>query len=547
MKRLFALVICALGLLSQMRAQDANTSHTASVAGAVVKEPGSQPLKKALLHLIAEDQKQGGNYTADTDSEGRFRFEKVEPGRYRLLLEKTGFHQINPRGHLAEGSTLTVQAGEDIHDLLFQMLPSAVITGRVVDEDGDPLAGYGVSLLRKRPGKSREPEIAGEERTNDLGEYRFPGLFPGQYLVGVVPVPDVSNFIHSAKPPAESAGKPDLSYLTTYYPGTTDFAQAGVIDLRTGDEMPVNFTLVPARSYRIRGMVTGIPAHQKPMVQLISRGVTQMMNAADVAPDGQFEIRGVAPGSYSITVFAGAEGQTLSARQNVTVVASDVEGIKLVPARPFTLSGHLRFEGQPPKDMTQYTVSLRGTDDVAGGSIYVVPGGVSGTQVDRIGDFRFTDLNPGSYQVQVYDRERPDSFLKSVSLGSSNADTSFRLSGPASLEVVVSSRGATLEGVALDKDQPAANATVVVVPEEKYRKIQERFGVGSTDQNGHFTIRGLAPGSYTAFAWQDVDDGLYYDADFLKSQESNGTALKVEEGSRQKIDLKRSTVGDEWQ
>jgi hypothetical protein len=137
--------------------------------------------------------------------------------------------------------------------------------------------------------------------------------------------------------------------------------------------------------------------------------------------------------------------------------------------------------------------------------------------------------------------------LKSVSLGSSNADTGFRLSGPASLEVVVSSRGATLEGVALDKDQPAANATVVVVPEEKYRRIQERFGVGSTDQNGHFTIRGLAPGSYTAFAWQDVDDGLYYDADFLKSQESNGTALKVEEGSRQRIELKRSAVGDEWQ
>ena len=73
------------------------------------------------------------------------------------------------------------------------------------------------------------------------------------------------------------------------------------------------------------------------------------------------------------------------------------------------------------------------------------------------------------------------------------------------------------------------------------------FGAGSTDQNGHFVIRGLAPGSYTVFAWQDLDDGLYGDPAFLKSQESNGVALKVEEGSRQKIELKVSPVGEEWQ
>jgi len=60
-------------------------------------------------------------------------------------------------------------------------------------------------------------------------------------------------------------------------------------------------------------------------------------------------------------------------------------------------------------------------------------------------------------------------------------------------------------------------------------------------------IHGLAPGSYTVFAWQDLEDGAYYDAEFLKSQESNGTALKVEEGSRQKIELKPAPVSEDWQ
>ena len=57
--------------------------------------------------------------------------------------------------------------------------------------------------------------------------------------------------------------------------------------------------------------------------------------------------------------------------------------------------------------------------------------------------------------------------------------------------------------------------------------------IGTTDQHGRFTIRGLAPGSYTLYAWQDLDESVYRDADFLKSQEANGKAVKVEEGSDQ--------------
>jgi hypothetical protein len=166
-------------------------------------------------------------------------------------------------------------------------------------------------------------------------------------------------------------------------------------------------------------------------------------------------------------------------------------------------------------------------------------------------------VNPGNYIVQVYGGDPQGFFLKSVMLGGRDISAGFTASGLASLDLLVSYRGGAVEGTVVEKEKgvdtdhvnnehPAANATVVAVPDEKYRKLPDHFGIGSSDQQGRFTIRGLAPGSYALYAWQDLEDGVWRDADFLKSQEANGRALKVEEGSRQQVELKLSPVGEEW-
>src|SRR5580658_6723137 len=77
-------------------AQQPAPAAKASIAGTVVKEPGSEPLKKVLVQVIAEHQ--GESYTASTDTDGHFRVDNVAPGRYNIFFEKTGLAGVNAQG-----------------------------------------------------------------------------------------------------------------------------------------------------------------------------------------------------------------------------------------------------------------------------------------------------------------------------------------------------------------------------------------------------------------------------------------------------------------
>src|SRR5258708_23627377 len=120
MIRSLALVCFVLSAFSFASAQEsASAVKGSSIAGTVVKEPGSQPLKKVLVQVIAEEQKQGGNYTASTDADGYFHIESVVPGRYRLFLEKTGVVEVNGRRLKSDTNVLPVQAVQSGEYLLF--------------------------------------------------------------------------------------------------------------------------------------------------------------------------------------------------------------------------------------------------------------------------------------------------------------------------------------------------------------------------------------------------------------------------------------------
>jgi hypothetical protein len=526
-------------------------SNHAILQGIVTKEPGSVPLKKALIELIADSQNDGRNYTALSGADGSFRIEDVVPGRYRLFAERSGYQEIDKHRLRSEGRLLTLSAGQEVSDLTIRLQAAAVVEGRVSDEDGDPMPEAQVAVLRQTfvAGHSHWEQV-GAERTNDLGLYRIPGLAAGNYFVSVTPPPDFRSLIETTGNTPEAAphsgaasNKPAaVAYQTTYYPGARDRGQATSIQLRAGDEFPVNFSLTPSPSLSIRGSVANLPDGTTAAIMLQSKDLNLVLNGAEMHKDGSFEIRGVSPGDYTIVATVDDVKVPMMARQSLQL-AESMEGLRLSPQRGGTIQGRLQIEAKVNgrSDPTQVLLQLRcsdGADESVGVSMGI--GFSTSTKVRGDGSFEWKDVPPGLYSVQVSaTSEMPDWFLKSVTAGGRDVlDSGFSVIGGATtLDLVASANGAVAEGVASNQNGAVADAVVVAVPEAHLRGRPERYRKTVTDQSGRFTLRGLPPGDYTLIAWESVDGEAYYNPEFLKTHEGQGKALHLDEGRHVSVQL----------
>jgi hypothetical protein len=407
-------------------------------------------------------------------------------------------------------------------------------------------------------GRSHWEQVSAE-RTNDLGEYRIAGLSAGSYFVSVTPPPDFKSLIEAtssggllrgAVTPAEKPAT--AAYQTMYYPGTRDRGQAAAIQLHAGDDFPANFSLTPSASLTIRGSVVNLPAGASASILLQSKDFSLVLSGAETRKDGSFEIRDVSPGTYTILATVDNAASPMMARQSLQVSASNIDGLRLAPQTGGSIRGHLRMEagaenpGNARSDPSQIFLLLHPGegDDDALGTFSLGDGFSTLAHVSGDGSFEWKNVPAGRYSIQISDASAiPDWFLKSaVAAGRNVSDSGLSMNGGSVvLDLVASANGATVDGMAIDskeKEEPVADVVIVAVPEVRLRSRPDRYRKAVTDQSGHFTLRGLPPGDYTLFAWECVEDEVYYNAEFLKSYEGQGKALRVNEGERTSMQLR---------
>jgi protocatechuate 3,4-dioxygenase beta subunit len=553
--RLALIFACMATLMANMTGQTATSEKgpaQASLEGKVVKESAGEPLKKAIIELIGENQEEGDNFTATSDQDGHYKIAGIHPGRYRLFVERSGYIEVDARRRRSDGVVLSFEAGQELKDRTLHMLAAAVVAGRVVDEDGDPMANVDVTVLRRRfssGGFKFEP--SGSSQTNDLGEYRIGGLLAGKYYVSASPLPNFQSIVHAQMNSGDSeTSQPDMAYVTTFYPNTPDRNQASAIGVHAGEDMPLDFSLVRTHTARIRGSVAGIAPGTKAMVLLRGRDSNSMYNASEVGQDGKFEILHVAPGSYSVTAMTMMTDPPRMARSTVEVTDTNIEGLVLSPLAGAMVRGRVRLAGTISKaDASLLFVYLRPRDadhELSEGVTFADDAAMASPGMGRVkadGSFELKNVQPAVYEVEVSGDAKgmSDCFVESVITGTKDvADSGLRVSGGTiSIDVMVTSGAGLVDGnVTTEKNEPVADAVVVAVPEEKYRKQQSRYAKVSTDQHGHFTMRGLRPGTYTLLAWENLDGDDYFDPDYLKKYEGHESGVRVEKGGHQNASLK---------
>jgi hypothetical protein len=102
---------------------------------------------------------------------------------------------------------------------------------------------------------------------------------------------------------------------------------------------------------------------------------------------------------------------------------------------------------------------------------------------------------------------------------------------------VVSPNGGRIDGsVSGDENKPASGATVVLIPEADNAR-NDLYKTAQTDQYGRFSLRGITPGTYKLFAWDDVEPGAWQDPAFLDNYKDKGKKVTIEEKSRESADL----------
>ena len=542
----FSLILVPIA--GAIQASPPEQASTPSIQGKVLKEPDGQPIRKANVQLYGRKRPTGSNYSAISDAQGQFTIDGVQPGQYVVVVERPGFVQSNRR------ITISVEPASGKNDLILHMQPAAVITGKIADLDGDPIGGVSVTATRAGSmGAERNSRNYGNAATNDLGEFRISDLRAGRYKITASPPP-------TSPPPGlkeNKNGKDPSILLTTHYPGVLDEDQAVAVEIHAGGETRINFGLLTGRAYRVSGSVTGVPSQggmAQIMLQAKGRGGLQVA-PQELGEGGRFEFANVLPGSYVarliMVTFEGGQPaiRMLRLGQPIEVSNAHVEGLRLQPEAGGQVRGKFSLDTGQKFDWTQLSVTLVSVEEH--GAQLVEERAMdlpTSSNVNSDGTFELKNVPGGNYQLLVVARSNdlPDYITKSVHLdGRDVADSGFPILPQTFLEVVISANGASITGRVVDGNgQPIANATVVDVPSAEHRTRSDLFQRDTTDESGHFSLRGLNPGKYTVLAFEELQEDVRQ-PDFMKSYGTRGEIVQLDEGTRKNVVLKLIPSGGE--
>jgi hypothetical protein len=159
--------------------------------------------------------------------------------------------------------------------------------------------------------------------------------------------------------------------------------------------------------------------------------------------------------------------------------------------------------------------------------------------VQEDGTFRIERVPPGRYLVSV--GESQGAYIKEIIAGGANVlatglDLSQQQTAPV-LEIMLSTKAATVQGVAMRDGKPWPNASVTLAPEPLTPAKRLFLKGGRADREGRFTIRGIAPGDYKLYAWEESISLAGVSSAALQPYEQDAVSLRLAESETKQAEV----------
>jgi protocatechuate 3,4-dioxygenase beta subunit len=570
--------------------QQAPIAATGRISGRVLTLDGTRAVTRARVSIGSADLP--GGRTVLTDNAGAFDFTSLPDGRYTLTVAKTGYVSISygQRRPLQPGTPLQLAGGQELKQIEMRLPRGSVVSGRIFDENGDPMPGTLVRVLMYRYAQGyRQLVPAGSAQTDDRGEYRVWGLNPGEYYVAAANRSPAVNINAGGRggmaaaagvlagrggalgmrpPPVEAArgaavggdagqdDPNDLAYAPTYFPGVASPNDARPVSVGLGAEaLGIDFNVLLVRTARVSGRVNSADgsAAGPGRVNLIpdvgaARGGPPGGGYGGRIQDGAFSIPNVPPGRYILRAM-GDIGRVPGGRARDRIppqfasqlisVDGDVDGVFVTLAPGATISGHVTIQATQtpaPPDVTQFRVNAPPADP----SDF---GGNTQARVDRDGAFTLEGVAAGPRWIRA---QAPRGWmLKSVIVdGREVIDTPLEIRGAqrvSGANLVFTDRLTEITGTLTDQQgAPLTDFTVLAFPTDAtfWRPQARQIATTRPDQRGQYQLRGLPPGEYFLAAIDAAEQGEWYEPGFLELQRPAASRITLVEGETRTENLR---------
>ncbi len=506
-----------------------NTDPPGSLSGRVINAVTGGPVRGASVSLV--NYQRGGNaQAATTDGGGTFTVASLPPGEYVVAVNHPGFQGI--LGLPSPNQLVTVASGQESSGLTMRLMPGGTLSGKVVDDGGEPVSGCPVYVLGPgQNGASAAYSFRGSASTNDKGEYKLDLLTADRYVVYA----RCQEWLPVERPLA--VWRPELiepreSWLPVFYPDSPSPEGAQWVTVLPGSELAgIDFHLRATSVTTVSGTIGGIPAGIQPNIQLIPADAA--LDAAlgygasfDLATS-TFRFQMVPPGSYRLIVMT---NPSPSQTDSISYASLFVSVGRARPAPLFvqmrlgiTLTGRVE---QPPSADTGNVVMLnslqspgRQTPKAAPlGYLHFMPLTPSAfanfrqVEVRHDGTFTVQGLTPGRYKVVPQIASQQPNSLESVQFGSTIANHGvIELVEGASGALTVRMGGSpVLVGASL-ADAPAGshgNWTVFALPVDGSATAFGQFMTGTGKSGDSVRLQNTSTGKFAFVAVEMMMAGV---------------------------------------